>query len=241
MKWALLLLVAGCAREASAPQVFVVGGTPALREPLEAAARARQGEVSPTLLFGPPADLLVSGTPIDLLVGESHEVLPALAGKVSWQRDLASNALCLVVRKSERNTASFATLKDAGGWPNKIALADSRGEGPASGAEAAIGRLALRVPLTAKLLYAGAGDDVLVKLARGEVDAALAFGPHVTAWNAAHPEAQLQIADRADDPRARIVAAIPTSSARSALARKFADNLAASHLFEERGYGAAAR
>jgi ABC-type molybdate transport system substrate-binding protein len=230
MKILPVLLLAACSRDPSMPTPLAVGAAPALKAPVEAAAaalRAKQSDFAPALVFGAPTELVAAGTPIDLLIGDASDVLVALAGKPAWQRDVASNPLCLVVRAAERNEARFKTLRNAGEWPLKVAMADSRGEGPGAAVEAALGRLGLRRGIDAKLLYAGGGDDVLAKLSRGEVDAALAFTGQVNAWNAAHAEGQLKIADRADDARARIVAAVPSSSPRALFARRFAEELVA--------------
>jgi ABC-type molybdate transport system substrate-binding protein len=179
-----LLLLAACSRDPSMPTPLAVGAAPALKAPVEAAAaalRAKQSDFAPALVFGAPTELVAAGTPIDLLIGDASDVLVALAGKPAWQRDVASNPLCLVVRAAERNEARFKTLRNAGEWPLKVAMADSRGEGPGAAVEAALGRLGLRRGIDAKLLYAGGGDDVLAKLSRGEVDAALAFTGQVNA------------------------------------------------------------
>jgi ABC-type molybdate transport system substrate-binding protein len=236
-----VLLLAACARDPSLPTPLAVGASPALKAVVEAAAAAlknKQSDFAPALVFGAPTELVNAGTPVDLLIGDASDVLVAVGGKPAWQREIASNPLCLVVRAGERNEARFKTLRNAGEFPLKVAMPDSRGEGPGAQVEAALGRLGLRRGIDAKLLYAGGGDDMLAKLSRGEVDAALAFAAQVTAWNTAHADTALRIADRADDARARILAAVPASSPRAVFARRFAEELSgpeARRAFEERG------
>ena len=70
----------------------------------------------------------------------------------------------------------------------------------------------------------GTGTMVLEQLAKGALDVGFAFSADVGTYNAAHPEAPLQIADRvADDPHARYPIAIFLGTPRLAAARQFAD------------------
>ncbi len=234
MRWlvAWTVLACGCTSRdvPNSSQPLIVGAPASLREPFEGIVQAfklRHPETSASLIFGAPAQLLESGVPLDVIAADSSDLLAPLAARLNpgERRDYASNPLCLVARSgaAEAHLKTLAVTP----WVQKIGLADGRGGDSAGlGAEAALGRLGLRRALNERLSYMGTGTMVLEQLAKGALDVGFAFSADVGTYNAAHPEAPLQIADRvADDPHARYPIAIFLGTPRLAAARQFVDEV----------------
>lgn len=224
----LALLASSCTPRdpAGVSQTLIVGAPASLRtefEAIAAAFRARSPGNTANVMFGGATELVATGVPIDVIAADSGEGLDAVAGKLASgeRRYYASNPLCLVTRAGAAE-ARLKTLPITP-WVQRLAIADSRGDPTGMAAEAALGRLGVRLALDKHLRYVSRGADVLSAVAKGEADAGLAFAADVAQFADAKA---LHVAERiADERRARYPIAILAGSPRVPAARRFIDEV----------------
>jgi molybdate transport system substrate-binding protein len=225
------LLVGGCTagNVPASSQPLIVAAPASLRAEFDAivgAFKARHPDAAANVITATPAQIAQENLPVDVVAAEGPAALQALGPRVAPgdRRDFASNPLCLVVRANAAEV-HFASLP-ASPWAHKVAIADGRSDPTGAASEAALGRLGLRRPLDAHLVYTANLADSLERLARGDVDVALARATDVAAWGAKAGAAPLKIADRyEDDPQARLPIVILSGSPHLSAARALVDEV----------------